>query len=193
MTEVLRHPLIPLPLSLCHTDGHLQSTPKSALLNEIVARVTCVLPEYIYVIIIDVFFFLHSFIDLPSTIGQTATVILKKTCNSYNSETIHLVFDKMITPSIKDLEHQSQNSVDDKEYTTTGLEQKRPRNWLHDLRNSSFKTTLALVAFMVRYWANDHLYSFIGQKKLYFTFENDGYLVTTNDNFVHTIKCANLY
>lgn len=105
--------------------------------------------------------------------GQTVTVILKKTCSSYNSDTIHLVFDKMVAPSIKELEHKSQNSVDDEEYIITRPEQKRPRNWLNALRNSSFKTTLGLVAFMIRYWANDHIHSFIGQKKLYFTFEND--------------------
>ena len=69
--EVLRYPLSPLPLSLCHTDGRMQSAPKSALLNEIEARVTCVLPEYIDVIIVDGMFFVHLFIDLPSTISQS--------------------------------------------------------------------------------------------------------------------------
>ena len=71
ITEVLRYPLTPLPLSLCHTDGRIQSTPKSTLLNEIEARVTCVLPEYIDVIIVDGMFFVHLFIDLPSTISQS--------------------------------------------------------------------------------------------------------------------------
>ena len=69
----------------------------------------------------------------------------------------------MITHSIKDLEHKSQNSIDDEEYIITMLEQKRPRNWLNALCKSSFKT--ALVAFLIRYWANDHLHSFNGQKK----------------------------
>lgn len=57
MAEVLRYPLTPLPLSLRHTDGRMQSIPKSALLNEIEARVACVLPEYIDVIIVDGIFF----------------------------------------------------------------------------------------------------------------------------------------
>ena len=86
MAEVLRYPLTPLALSLCYTDDRMQSTPKSALLNEIEARVTCVLPEYIDVILVDGMFFLHSLIDLPNTMGQTATVILKKMCSSYNSD-----------------------------------------------------------------------------------------------------------
>ena len=92
-------------LSLCHTDGRIQSTPKSALLDEIKARVTSVLSEYIDVIIVDGMFFLHLLIHLPSTMGQTAIVILKKICSSYNSNTIHLVFNKIVTPSIKYLEH----------------------------------------------------------------------------------------
>ena len=87
-------------------------------------------------------------------------VILKKT--SYSSDTIHLFLGKMITPSIKDFEHKSRNSVDDEEYIIAGLEQKIPRNWLNVLRNSSFKTTL--VAFLIRYWANDHFHSFTRQK-----------------------------
>ena len=120
----------------------MQITPKLALLNEIEVRVTCVLPEYIDVIIVDGMFFLHLFIDFPSTIGQTAAVILKKICSSYNSGIIHVAFDKMVTPSIKDLEHKSRNSVDDEEYIITGPKQKQPRNWLNALRNSSFKTTL---------------------------------------------------
>ena len=91
---------------------------------------------------------------------QTATVILKKICSSYNLDTIHLVFDKIVTTSIKDLEHKSRNSVDDEEYIVTGPEQKRSRNWINVLRNSSFKTTL--VVFLIRYWAYDHLHSFIG-------------------------------
>ena len=96
-----------MPLSLCHTDGRIQSTPKSALLDEVKARVRVlsVLSEYIDVIIVDGMFFLHLLIHLPSTIGQTAIVILKKICSSYNSDIIHLVFNKIVTPSIKYLEH----------------------------------------------------------------------------------------
>ena len=87
--------------------------------------------------------------DLPSTMGQTATVILKKTYSSYNSNTIHHVFHKMVTLLIKGLEHKPRNSVDDDEYIITGPEQKGPRNWLNALRNSSFKTIF--VAFLIRY------------------------------------------
>ena len=57
--------------------------------------------------------------------GEAGTA---KICSSYNSDTIHLVFDKMVTLSIKDLEHKSQNSVDYEEHIIAGPEQKRPRN-----------------------------------------------------------------
>ena len=82
MAEVLRYLLTPLPSSLCHTDC-MQSTPKPALLNEVEARVTCVLPEYIDVIIADGMFFLNLFIYLASIylMGQTATAILKNKCS----------------------------------------------------------------------------------------------------------------
>ena len=72
MAEVLRYPLTPLPLSLCHTDSRMQSTPKSALLNEIEARVACVLPEYIDVIIVDgvFFFYIYSLIYWAQWVKQ---------------------------------------------------------------------------------------------------------------------------
>ena len=51
-----------------------------------------------------------------------------------------------------------------------------------------------MLEYLVRYWANDHLHSFIGQKKLYVTCKNvTCHLFTYNDNCVHTTKCANLY
>ena len=69
----------------------------------------------------------------------------------------------MATPLIKDLEHKSRNSIDDEEYIITGMEQKRPKNWLNALCNISFKTIL--VALLIRYWANDHIHLFIVRKK----------------------------
>ena len=78
-----------------------------------------------------------------------------------------------------------------KSISLLGRNKKNPRNWLNALRNSSFKTTL--VAFLIRYWANDHLHTFISQKKLYVTCENDCYLFTANNNCVQTTNCANLY
>ena len=152
----------------------MQSTPKLSLLNEIEKRITSVQPKHIDVVVIDGNFFLHLFVDLPSTIGQTATTILKKICSTYNSDNIHLVFDKMVIPSIKDLEHQSRNSVDNEEYIISGPEQKRPKIWLKALCNSSFKTTF--IEFLIRYWENNHFHSFISRKKLYVTCENDCYL-----------------
>ena len=68
---------------------------------------------------------------------------------SYNSDSIHLIFDKMVTPLINDLEHKSRNSIDDEEHIITGLKQKRPKNWLNAPCNSLCKTTL--VAFLIRY------------------------------------------
>ena len=68
---------------------------------------------------------------------------------SYNSDSIHLTFDKMVTPLINDLEHKSRNSIDDEEHIITGLKQKRPKNWLNAPCNSLCKTTL--VAFLIRY------------------------------------------
>ena len=50
---------------------------------------------------------------------------------------IHFVFDKWITPSIKDCKRQIRNSSDIS-YHIVGVAQKQTINWLAALRSSSF-------------------------------------------------------
>ena len=78
MEDILKYPLTSVPLSLCHIDGTMQKTPKTKLLQELENRVKFIGPTYVDVTIIDGMFFLHLLIDLPQTVGQTATVILRK-------------------------------------------------------------------------------------------------------------------
>ena len=112
MADILTYPLTPVPLSLCHLDGSMQKTQKTKLLQELEKRVKSTSPSHIDVTIIDAMFFLHLLFDLPQTFGQIATVILKRVCN-VKSRVIHLVFDEVISPSIKDCERDSRSDCRD--------------------------------------------------------------------------------
>ena len=164
MEEVLKYPLTPVPLSLCHPDGIMQKTPKSKLLLELEKRIATRNPHNIDIRIIDGMFFLHLFVELPPTFGALAILILKQVCKQKGNE-IHLIFDKTISPSIKDCERNKRGDNRTVAYQIIGPEQKRPGNWLQALRVDQFKE--ALVEFLTGFWGNDDLAPIIGQKKLY--------------------------
>ena len=123
MGEVLRYLLTPVPLSLCHPDETMQSTPKSKLLVELQNRINSCSPGTIDVRIVDGMFFLHLFVDLPLTFGPLAKLILQQVCKQRGTE-IHLIFDKTISPSIRDSERNKRDDNRHVTYQMTGAEQK---------------------------------------------------------------------
>ena len=90
MEEVLKYPLTPVPLSLCHPDGFMQKTSKSKLLLELEKRIVTRSPRTIHVRIIYGMFFLHLLVELPNTFSTLSTFILKQVCRQNGIE-IHLV------------------------------------------------------------------------------------------------------
>lgn len=164
MAEALKYPLTPVPLSLSHADGMMQKTPKVKLLNELEKKVKTVDPRNVNTTIIDGMFFLHLFVDLPSTFGSVASYILRRVCKQKGNE-IHLVFDKTIKPSIKDCERDKRSENRSIAYQITGAEQKRPGNWLQALRKDQFKE--ALVDFLTSHWKDDLFSSILDTKKLF--------------------------
>ena len=104
MAEVFCYPLTPVPLSLCYTDGTILKSPKAKLLTELESRVKSEAPTKIDAAVVNKMFFLHLLVDLPKTFKQIAIYLLRKMFNSFNCKNIHLVFDKVVSPSIKDLE-----------------------------------------------------------------------------------------
>jgi len=128
MEEVLSYPLTPIPLSLCHVDGNKQTTPKSTLLSVLEKRICSQPPPHIDVTIIDAMFFMHLQKDLPSSFGSVSRVLLSKVCSCKGNE-IHLIFDKVIKPSIKDCERDARSTSNDRSssYQITGCWQQRPK------------------------------------------------------------------
>ena len=85
-------------------------------------------------------FFLHLFVDLLLTFGSLEKFILQQVCKQRGTE-IHLLFDKTISPSIKDSKWKKSDNKKQVAYQITGAEQKRPSNWFQSLRFVQFIET----------------------------------------------------
>ena len=104
---------------------------------------------------------------------------------------IHFIFGKWISPSsIKDSErndHASENTS----FQVTGSSQKRPRNWLEAMKNTSFK--ISLNKFLVEYWNDNSLVDLIGEKILYVNCGDTCYKCQVVSNCVVRSDEARLY
>ena len=104
MAEVFCNPLTPVPLSLCHTDVTILNSPKAKLLTELKSRVKSEAPTKTDATVVDRMFFLHVLVDPPKTFKQVTIYLLRKMLCNFNCKNIHQLFDKVVSPSIKDLE-----------------------------------------------------------------------------------------
>lgn len=189
MGEVLKYPLTPVPLSLCHVDGTMQKSPKSALMKNLESRIVSEPPVSVDVTIIDAMFFLHLYQNLPATFGGVASFLLSKILN-IGGNTIHFVSDKWITPSIKDCERQNRETVS-VSYQIKGAAQKRPTNWIAALKNSSFKESL--VEFLLESWQDDTLSHLFQNKILYANYNDTCFKYEAEDNKVYRHEATYLY
>ena len=129
MAEVCCYPLTPVPLSFCHTDGTILNSPKTKLLTELESRVKSEAPTKIDAAAVDGMFFLHLLVDPPKIFNQIAIYLLRKMFNNFNCKNIHLLFDKVVSPSIKDLKKNKRSSTRQDLFTITGPAQTRPSDW----------------------------------------------------------------
>ena len=65
--------MTPMPTSLCHLDGTICKTEKSAMMK--ILRNDSALPSHIDVVIGDGFYFIHSMKDVPQLLGNIWTKI----------------------------------------------------------------------------------------------------------------------
>lgn len=165
---VLTYPLTPVPLVFCHLDGTINRTNKAVLYKYLEKRITSDAPQEIDAYIIDGFFFLHLMSNnLPSTYEAIARVLFIKLC-SYKGKEIHLIFDHIVSPSIKDCERDRRSDGDRSvEYGTIGKKQRRPGNFLKTLRNDNFKREF--VKFLTSAFEEESLSEIMREKTLYMT------------------------
>ena len=97
-------------------------------------------PDIVHETVIDASFFLYLQYNFPSTFGQVAKVILSITMKA-KGNAIRFIFDKWISPSIKDSEGNDCVSATTS-FQVTGSSQKRPSNWLEAMKKASLKILL---------------------------------------------------
>lgn len=167
LRKALSYPLTPVPMALCHLDGTIYKTDKSALMGFLEKKVTSKAPDHVDVAILDGFFLLHLMKDIPRLFGNVSKKIFQM-ITGFKAHKIHLIFDRYSSPSIKDYERDSRNATET-EYTISGPDQARPPDFIKELRNSKFKE--ALVRFLINHWANEEFAELIGGKIVYLNFD----------------------
>lgn len=162
----LSFPLAPVPPALFHCSGDMMKTDKSTLGKQLTAKIAPANPGQVDIEIIDGFYYLYQIgATLPQTFGKVAESILIKLC-SRNASEVHIVFDRYLTPSIKDCERQNREGFDIP-YTINGPLQTKPNDFLKSLKNFRFKE--ALVKFLANHWIDDSFATTLGNKKIYIT------------------------
>ncbi|XP_041981090.1 uncharacterized protein LOC121736526 [Aricia agestis] len=159
--KVLCYPITPMPLSLCHMDGTINKTDKSALMRDLEKKIESTEPESTDVLIIDGFFLLHTLKDIPRTFGDISKKILHILCK-HNVERIDLIFDRYFCPSIKDTEHGLRKNVKSTDFRISGPQQVRPSDFAKELKNIKFKD--ALVKFIINNWSEQDMAHIIANK-----------------------------
>lgn len=169
MAKILEYPLTPVPLSICHLDGTINKTVKSALTAALERQVQHSAPETLDVYLVDGFFVLHSMKQIPKTFRQISMKILRQSINACpTAKAIHLSFDTYKNLSLKQTEHYFRNTFS-RDYCITGPEQNRPANFAADLQNIKFKE--ALVSFIMEHWSTDEVANEIDDKEIYISFD----------------------
>ncbi|KAK5650795.1 hypothetical protein RI129_001824 [Pyrocoelia pectoralis] len=182
LEKVLCFPITPVPLSLCHIDGSMNKTTKSVLVQELEKRIEDMEqpPHQLDCLIIDGFFFLNTFKQMPRSFGDLSKKILQSLVNTSGSR-VAIVFDRYFTPSIKDCEHTLRGNTDDKDFYIAGPQQTRTSDFSKELKNIKFKE--ALVRFLIEHWANQEMKSIIGNKTIFLNHDSC-YVYSVIDNKV---------
>lgn len=190
--NILSFPLTPVPLSMCHIDGSINKTVKSNLLKILEKRAENILPNYTDSIVIDGFYLLHLIGETPVTFGKFAQFLLSKLCK-YGAHRIDLIFDKFITPSIKDVERDRRANLLDRtnDYIISGPEQRTPSDFIKSLRNDNFK--ISVVKFICENWQNDCYAPILSNKCLYVNCDDICYKFYSIDGLVHREIDDNLF
>ena len=168
MKLVFEYPLSPVPLVFGHIDGSINHTPKSTLIKALVGSRTWEPPKIIDSYIVDGFFFLHLHATrLPAVNDEVVAFLLTKLVN-FNAKEIHFVLDNIPAYSIKDIERERRGNSDRYvNYSTLGLKQKRPTNFLLALRSDTFKQEFAKLLLIG--FSDPILSPILGDKVLFLT------------------------
>lgn len=182
ISKILSYPITDVPLSMCHLNGTICKTDKSALMKCLEKEVQHQPPTTIDVVIIDGFFLLHTMKNVPNKFGAISKKMLQMV-TKFEAPRIDVIFDQYLTPSIKDYEHSQRLESAQLSYTITGPDQTCPSDFTKELKNSNFKQ--ALVDFFILHWASDEIIPFIGNKTIYINSKQcHSFVVDASNNIV---------
>ncbi|XP_046481745.2 uncharacterized protein [Neodiprion pinetum] len=182
INRILSYPITPVPLSLCHLDGGIHKTDKSALAKSLEAKIDHDPPSHADVYLIDGFFILHAMKEVPRTFGNISKKFLQM-ITKFSASRIDVIFDQYWYPSIKDNERSLRHEAPLIDYSIYGPDQIRSSDFTKEMRNTKFKE--ALIEFFTIHWATDDVAPFIGNKLIHLNFKNC-YSYRSNDGKVES-------
>lgn len=177
----LSFPLAPMPPALFQCNGEMHETNKAAFALDLKSKVDQSHPQTVDVVLVDGFYFLHLLgSSIPTSYEKISRTILCKLCSNPGSE-VHLIFDRYLTPSIKDCERTDRRELDIP-YRISGPQQARPADFYKSLKNYRFKEEL--VRFLAEHWADPSLAEIYGNKKVYLTVDKQCFRFYSVNNTV---------
>ncbi|CAK1581026.1 unnamed protein product [Parnassius mnemosyne] len=160
LEKVLRYPITPIPMSLCHFNGTICKTQKSAIVEVFEKQHNPGnIPMNFDVVIVDGFYLLHTMHDVPSTFGNISKKIIKS-LTATKAPRVDIIFDQYFSPSIKDYERKLRNEENLMDFNINGSMQVRPTDFNKELKNIKFKQ--AFVTFLVENWCDSEMVPFLG-------------------------------
>ncbi|GBP07905.1 hypothetical protein EVAR_71541_1 [Eumeta japonica] len=134
--KILSHPITPVPLALCHSDGTIYKTDKSVLAKALEADIEHDSPVFLMFTLLMVFI-LHSMKEVPKRLVVSPKILQMVT--KYPGQRIDVIFDQYWSPSIKDNERSLRSESIQMQYIIAGPEQVRPTDFSKELKTSDLK------------------------------------------------------
>ena len=190
ISDVLAHPLGPLPWSLAATDGSLRKTNKAVLGKELEKNVPPA--ETIpgpCATIIDGMSIVQRMKGDHKTFAELADTILKMILNEHpQSSRVDVVFDVYREVSIKNAERKKRNTVPGTQFKNICAGH-IIQQWRRFLGEDANKT--ALISFLVSEWQEEVYRTKLQSKILYVTCEDQCYKITPQHvEIADDLKCT---
>lgn len=173
-----------MSLSLCHLDGSICKTEKSALLKLLEHEIDSNSTPKANVQIYDGFFFIHLMKEIPATYENISFKLLQMFLRN-DAQFVIIVFDTYKSPSIKDKEHTLRGTSRICKIVIRGTSM-RPSDFSAELKNITFKEDL--VEYLLASWGRKEMAPFLGNKIVYVNYKECHRYQVNNDDVVKTIK-----
>ena len=191
LCEVLSFPITEVPLSLAHADGMPTKTEKANLTRVLEAKQATTVDEKdittFDATLFDGGLVLHEVLLMHngSTYGAIIRDIMIKICST-QGDSVHLLLDRCLEPSIKDLERLQRGSeqAENSTFIITSAEQQQRQKGIDPLKSGPFKEAFA--EFLLKEVTNEYYSPIIGRKTGYLS--HGGYCVKLWVNSMGTLS-----